>query len=54
MIEILITDNSIVIEGHASAGEYGRELCVPLYPLSQVSTVNSISKSYQVYCLTEV
>jgi uncharacterized protein YsxB (DUF464 family) len=58
MIEILITDNSIVIKGHANTGEYGRDIvCASVSTILQVAQLGLIqlANQYPEYIdLTEV
>jgi uncharacterized protein YsxB (DUF464 family) len=58
MIEILITDNSIVIEGHTNTGEYGGDIvCASVSTILQVAQLGLIqlANQYPEYIdLTEV
>ncbi len=58
MIEILITDNSISIEGHADYDEYGKDIiCASVSTILQVAQLGLIqlANQYPEYIdLTEV
>lgn len=48
MIEILITDNGILIEGHATAGEYGKDIvCASVSTILQVAQLGLIQLANQ-------
>jgi uncharacterized protein YsxB (DUF464 family) len=58
MIEVLITDNSIVIKGHADYDEYGKDIiCASVSTILQVAQLGLIqlANQYPEYIdLTEV
>lgn len=58
MIEVLITDNSIVIKGHANYDEYGKDIiCASVSTILQVAQLGLIqlANQYPEYIdLTEV